>query len=889
MGAVYNQTIEEVYSGLQSSEKGISSEEANRRLALYGKNTIALEKKTDVLGMLMGQFTELLVLVLIAAGILSAFFGDIIDTVAIFAIVILNGLLGFLQEYKAERAIQALKKLGALTATVLRDGKWEEVDAQLLVPGDVVTLEEGSKIPADVRFIQLVETQVDEAILTGESNPVSKRMDALNGNQPVADQKNMGFANTSIVRGRAIALVVGTGMKTEFGKIAQSLEEIKEEETPLKKNLEILAKQLTEGVVVVMAVLFVIGYFMQGRPFVEIFLLAISLGVAAIPEGLPAITTISLALGIQKMAKRNALVKHLPSVETLGSTSVICSDKTGTLTKNEMTAEYVYADEELLHITGVGYRAKGTLERNDKPITLDENSAAYMTIQGGVYCNNAQFDSKSETILGDPTEASLLVAGAKARISIAGKRLKEFPFTSERKMMSVVQELPNGHARVYCKGALEKVLEHSNAVLEHGRRIPLTQAKKEQYIAQAETLSSNAYRILAFAYKDFTSTPAGEVNENNLVLTGLMALRDPPREEAARAIALCYDAGIRVKMITGDHPTTAAAIAKKLGLEGKAITGMELNDLNETQLRQVALECTVFARVDPIHKYKIVEQLQKAGYVVAVTGDGVNDAPAIKKADIGIAMGIKGTDVAKEAAAMVLKDDNFSTIVSAVEEGRTIYQNLQGFVRYLLAANFAEVLIVSFGFFLQRGEILSPIQLLWINLATDALPALALGEDPPAKDVMKRKPRAARAGILDNMPSFIIISGIIGTIATFAAYFYGLARGPEYASTMAFATIVVYELMLVFNSRQEGKSWLEVSPFTNKWLVLAVLASFGLQLLAIYVPFLDPIFGTKEILLQDWGVIFGVGLSAMICPYLNRAWIALSRKKEMTPIDTALA
>ncbi len=875
----YTLSPEETLRHLETNPLGLSSSEAAGRLLKYGPNTIVLDKKINVWGMLIGQFTELLVLVLVGAGIISYAVGDSIDTIAIFAIVILNGLLGFLQEYKAEKAIDELKKLGALRATVRRDGKWVEVDAKDIVPGDIVQLEEGTKIPADIRFLEIVEAAVDEAILTGESNPVSKKMDALSGNKAVADRLNYGYANTSLVRGRGVGIVIATGLKTEFGKIAEKLEEVEEEPSPLKQNLEVLAKQLTMGVVIVMVALFLYGYFGQGRGLVDMLLVAVSLGVAAIPEGLPAITTITLALGIQRMAKRNALIKHLPSAETLGSTTVICSDKTGTLTKNEMTCEYIFADEKLYSVSGVGYSAKGELRWNNDSINLEKGSGLYFTIEGGEYCNNAQYDPSKETILGDPTEGAMRVVAVKAGVRNEYARVKEIPFTSERKMMSTIHVLPLGTYRTYMKGAVERVLDRCVSILEHGKMIPLTQEKKKQILEQTETLSESAYRVLGFAYRD-TETIPNEA-EQGMIFTGLQALRDPPREEVRAAILQCAEAGIQVKMITGDHPTTAKAIAEKLGMKGDVLTGMELNQMDKTQLREAVRTHTIFARVDPEHKYLIVEQLQAMGEVVAVTGDGVNDAPAIKRADIGIAMGIKGTDVAKEASAMVLRDDNFATIVKAVELGRTIYQNLQGFVRYLLAANFAEVLVVSLGFFFALGEVVTPIQLLWVNLATDALPALALGEDPPSKDAMQKKPRPKSERILDRMGGFVVLSGIIGAAITLGAYMYGLPQGEVYAQTMAFTTLVVFELMLVFNSRQEGKSWFETNPFSNRWLVLAVIASFGLQMMAVYVPFLDPIFGTHELVLADWAyILFTCLIGSTAVPYLARAWNHFTKKKK---------
>lgn len=877
MTEYYQQDVQQVLAALKTSATGLSQEEAAARLKEYGPNTIQLDKKINVVGLFIGQFTELLVLVLIGAGILSYAVGDPLDTLAIFAIVLVNGLLGFFQEYKAERAIEELKKMGAQRATVKRNGKLIQISAKEVVPGDIVQLEEGDKIPADIRFIEVIQTAVDEAPLTGESSAVNKKVDALTGTLAVADRVNYGYANTAVVRGRGVGIVIATGLKTEFGKIAEKLEEVEDEPTPLKQNLEVLAKQLTIGVLVVMALLFTIGYFIQGRELVEMLLLAIALGVAAIPEGLPAVTTITLALGVQKMAIRHALIKHLPSVETLGSTDVICSDKTGTLTKNEMTVEYVYADETLARVTGVGYAPQGELQLNGQTISLENESALALTIQNGVHNNNAQYHSNEGTIIGDPTEGCMLVLGHKTHVAAQLPRVKEIPFTSERKKMTTIHTLNANNYRLFNKGAVEKVLEKCILVLEHGKRIPMTEGKRKQIIEQADTLSKNAYRVIGFAYRDAPSFT--DDAEHSFVFTGLMALRDPPREEVAQAIQKCLDAGIHVKMITGDHPVTASAIAEKIGLKGAAITGVELNQMDDNQFNDAVKTHNVFARVDPEHKYKIVSFLQKQGHVVAVTGDGVNDAPAIKKADIGIAMGIKGTDVAKEASDMVLRDDNFASIVNAVELGRTVYQNIQAFVRYLLGANFTEVLVVSLGFFLQLGEVITPIQLLWINLATDAFPALALGEDPPGKHVMQQKPRSKFSGVLDGMGSFVSVAGILGTAVTLGMFMYGSSVDEGYARTLAFTTLVVFELMLVFNARQPGKSWLQYGPFNNIWLIVAVLGSFALQMAAVYLPFMQPIFKTESIALNDMLIIFGVCLSATLVPYISNAYQTITRKR----------
>ncbi|MBI4043639.1 MAG: HAD-IC family P-type ATPase [Candidatus Diapherotrites archaeon] len=864
----------QVLRALQTSENGLSPAEAQKRLQEYGPNAIQEKKHYSLAKMLLSEFTSSLVLVLIAAGMISFFVGETLDGLAILGIVVLNGLLGFFQEYKAEKAMEALKKLSALRAIVMRGGETMEVAPTELVPGDIVLLDEGSKAPADLRLIETVDTHIDEALLTGESNPVHKTVEPLSGAHALADQRNMAFSNTTITRGHAKGVVVCTGMKTEFGKIAGTLEQIEEEDTPLKRNLERLAKQMSKGVLALTFVLFIAGIF-QGRDVFEMFLIAVSLGVAAIPEGLPAIITISLALGIQQMAKRNAIVRRMPAVETLGSTTVICSDKTGTLTKNEMTVEVLLADNKRFEVSGSGYSTQGNITVNGTPAERMKHPGLERALEVALNCNNAHIQTQNGIpyIIGDPTEGALIVAAKKGGLRTALERVHEIPFSSEKKFMTTVNKEGNQYL-VCMKGAVEQVLARSTHAFVNGKMTPLTSTYRAKITVQANELAQNAYRVLALAFKYTPHEKEEEKKlEQGLAFAGLAGMRDPPREEVKESVRVCMQAGIRVKIITGDNALTAKAIAQKIGLQGNVLTGSELDALNPEEFNTAVESTTIFARVNPEHKYRIVSALKRnKNTVVAVTGDGVNDAPALKRADIGIAMGIKGTDVTKEAADVVLKDDNFATIVAAVSEGRKIFSNIKGFIRYMLSANFGEIIYISIMALGFRQIVLLPIQILWINLATDALPALALGTEKANDESMHQKPRRQDESIIRSMLSFIVIGGLLSAMAALTAFYYALPLGFEKARTMAFTVAVFFELALVFSCRQEGKGVLELNPLSNKYLVGAVLVSAVLQLLIVQVPFLQTIFDTVTLNTQDWLVVLGLALTSALVPYLDNAF-----------------
>ncbi len=873
---------------LSSSENGLDEKEAARRLEEFGPNKLSEKKKFSALKLVIEQFTGALVVVLVLAGIVSAFIGDYIEAGTIFAIIIINAVLGFFQEYKAEKALEALKKMTALNATVIRNGKTTEVDASTLVPGDIVVLHTGDKVPADIRLIESVNLQIDEAVLTGESKPVSKTITELAEKLATAEKKNMAFANTIVTYGRGKGIVVGTGEKTEFGKIANLLKEIPEEDTPLKRKLERLGQFMIKIVVGIIALLFVIGI-IEGTDIHEMFKIAISLGVAAIPEGLPAVITITLSIGVLQMAQKNALTKRMPAVEALGAATVICSDKTGTLTRNEMVAEKIYANGKLFTLTGNGYDPKGEFLFEGKTIDTSKEKELSKLLEIAVECNDAEIlvSDNSFSISGDPTEGSLVVAAEKAGIKRALKRLDEIQFDSERKMMTTIHEI-DGKKVSYTKGAVEKMIMLSDRLVENGKFVAFSDEKKKQVSAEAEKLAKQAYRILGFAFREIKSI---EEAEKNMAFAGFACLNDPPREGVKEAIQTALSAGIKVKMLTGDNAITASAIAQKLGFGEPAITGNELDELNEQEFYRVVREKTVFARISPEHKLKIVSALKAQGEIVAVTGDGVNDAPALKKSDIGIAMGIKGTDVSKEAADLILKDDNFATIVVAIREGRKIYDNIKNFVKYLLAANIGEVMIIALAIILNFALPILPLQLLWLNIVTDSLPALALGTESSTKNQMERKPRKTNENILDDIKSFIFITGIVATIVVFISFFYGLSadiangatleflnskEGFDFESkarTMAFTTLVVFELFFVFSCRHQNTGIFSDNPFTNKFLVKMVLVSFALQVLVIYLPEIIGInvFTTVELGLVDWLVVFALAATSAFVPYIDNA------------------
>lgn len=878
---------ESVMERLGTSRSGISDAEAKARLEKHGRNMLAKRREFRALKLALNQFASAIVIVLIFAGAIAYFLSDALDAIAIFGIVLLNAALGFIQEYKAESAMDALRKMTALRAIVVRRGARLAIDAEEVVPGDIVLLEAGTKVPADLRLIEAVNLQIDEAILTGESSPAKKQTMPVSGLAPVAERADMAFANTIVTYGHGAGVVVSTGMGTEFGRVAGMVQEIREEQAPLKRRLEELARQMGVAVVAIVAVVFALGV-MRGAGIFEMFMVAVSLGVAAIPEGLPAILTITLGIGMLAMARRNALVRKMPSIEALGSATVICSDKTGTITRNEMVVEKVFADGTVFEVSGNGYEPKGEFTVGGKKINIAENGSLAMVLKVAAHCGNAtlQAEGGTYTVIGDPTEGALACAAMKAGVCADEERVDEIPFSSERKMMTTVHRTKGGKI-AYTKGSMEHLIAACEFVLEEGKVGRLTEKRRNELLRAANGFASEAYRVLGFAYREIRGNEAAE---EEMVFAGIAAMRDPPREGVEKAIESCRNAGIRVKIITGDNALTAAAVAKKIGLEGRVVTGNEIDAMGKAEFSDAVRDVVVFARVNPQHKYMIVSELMEQGEVVAATGDGVNDAPALKKANVGIAMGIKGTDVAKEASDIVLKDDHFGTIVSAVKEGRRVYANIRNFIKYLLSANLNEIAIIAATTIANLPLAMLPLQILWMNIATDSLPALALGTERAEKGIMNRPPRNPKEGILKPVLGFIAIATVVAFCATMIAYFYGLgidgANGinaydlsaNSYARTMVFCTAVIFELFLVFGCRFEGRGIFEESPLTNKYILAAVLVSIALQFALVQSAVLQGIFHTVALAPFDWLVVFTLSGLAFAVPYLNNTYEGLRKK-----------
>ncbi|NQV09039.1 calcium-translocating P-type ATPase, SERCA-type [Candidatus Woesearchaeota archaeon] len=852
----YTKTKEELFKEFETSDKGLTSKKSVEVLKTHGYNVIKEKKKILPLEIFLNQFKSVLVGILIAAMVISGLIGEIVDSIFIFVIIILNAIMGFIQEYKAEKSIEALKKLTSLKAKVIRDGKEIKIDAKNIVPGDILVLEEGDKIPADARLIEVNNFETQEASLTGESTTVRKNLNLLAKNIEVADQRNMVFSGTIAAKGNARAIVVGTGMSSEIGKIAIMIHEGGEKLTPLQVKLKHLGKWIGIATIVIVTIVFLAGVF-NGKEIPEMFILAISLAVAAIPEGLPAVVTISLALGVQRMIKRNSLIRKLPSVETLGSTDVICSDKTGTITRNEMTVRRLYVDKEIINITGEGYSMNGKFSK--KTHGMD------MLMKIGALCNNSSINEGE--VIGDPTEAALLVSAGKLGLNKQtlqkeNKRVNEIPFDSERKRMTTIHETRSGRIAL-TKGAVDVVIELCDFILENGRVRKITEQDKKRVIETNNRFAKDALRVLGFAYRNVLR----EFKEEKLVFVGMQGMIDPPRDGVKEAIAKCKKAGIKVVMITGDYQLTAEAVAKEIGLTGKSITGKELNNIED--LRTIVEDTNIYARVNPSHKVMIVKALEENGHVVAVSGDGVNDAPALKAGEIGVAMGITGTDVAKEASDMILTDDNFASIVNAVEEGRNIYNNIKKFVQYLLSSNMGEILTIFLAIligFTLGGEAILPliaIQILWMNLVTDGLPALALSVDTPDPDVMTRPPRKKTERILNiKRTTMMFLFSIIMAVGTLLMFKLKLVEA-DYSRTIAFTTLVMFQMFNVMNFRSEESSLFRIGIFSNKYLIAAILSSILLQILIIYTP-LNTIFHTVPILFIDWIFIISVSASVLV-------------------------
>ena len=945
---------EEVLDRLDVQEQGLTSEEAAKRLSQYGQNQLQEAARPTFWHMLWEQLNNFVVILLIVASVISALLGDYIEAGAIMAIVVLNSVLGIVQEQRAEEALAALKRLAAPDAQVIRDGRRQALPARDLVPGDIVYLEAGNYVPADVRLLETMNLRVEEAALTGESVPVQKVNDVVvEGEASLGDRKNSAFMGTLVSYGRGKGVVVSTGMRTQLGLIATMLQGVETEETPLQRRLDQLGKSLSIASLILVAVVFIVAlinyteignlftgplaYFQEyASEITEVFIIAISLAIAAVPEGLPAVVTISLALGMREMIQRHALIRKLSSVETLGSATVICSDKTGTLTQNEMTVTHISIHTKDIHVTGSGYAPKGEFYVDDKPVNLHEYPAALTALWVGALNNDALLEhDENDTyrMIGDPTEGSIIVAAAKADEDYQGHskaypRVQEIPFDSTRKRMTTVHKVLHPQNKdfspfkendphtdwyvIAVKGAPDVMLDLCTKYQKlNDIGIPLTNDMRDRIRMANDRMAAKALRVIAVAFKVVRELPDAltpEEVEKDLVFAGLIGMIDPPRPEVNHSLTVAKDAGIRTLMITGDYAQTARAIAEAIGLieksDEKVITGTELGHMSDAELRDEIQHVNVFARVSPEHKMRIVDALQAHNEVVAMTGDGVNDAPAIKRADIGVAMGITGTDVAKETADMVLTDDNYASIVAAVEQGRIIYSNIRKFVFFLLSSNVAEIMIIFLATLAGLPAPLTAIQLLWLNLVTDGAPALALAMEKGDPDIMDQKPRAKNEPIVNRaMGLGIIIQTITQTTAVLSAFGLGLYwhidkalpaginpiigliqhnwRGVDVqtAETMAFVTLSLAELFRAYTVRSERASLLQIGIFSNKYMQYAVGLSISLLILVCVVPFLQPIFNTHWLTLNEWLVVVGLALIPAISEEITKFFLRRHERK----------
>jgi Ca2+-transporting ATPase len=862
---------DEVRRELDTGPEGLSSQEAAGRLQRYGENVLREEARETRLQVFLRQFKSVLIVILIIAAAISFLVGEALDAAAILIIVILNALLGFSQEWQAGEAIEALKKLLVQHAVVVRDGTRQEIDAAGVVPGDLVLLEMGERVPADLFLVEGTSLEVDEAPLTGESSPVDKAPGRLPAETALAERSNMTFAGTTVVNGHGRGIVVATGMQTEFGRIAGLSQRVGDEATPLARQMDRLGRDL--GLIAVgIAVLAVAVGLLQQRGLLEMFLVGVSLAVAVIPEGLPAVVTLTLAIGIKNMMRRNCLIRHLPASETLGAVSVICTDKTGTLTRNEMTVVRVRTPDAEFEVTGAGYAPEGEFLVEEKPVDPLADRGLRLFLRTVLLCNHASLADGGEEgwrIFGTPTEGALVVAAAKAGLSREGapEAAKEFSFNSTRKRMTSVYPGEGGHV-AYVKGAPEVLLARSSRLMVGGSAVPLTRDRRDALLRELEVYASQGLRVLGAACR---LLPAGiewtaDAVEEDLTFLGFAGIVDPSRPEAAEAIRLCRSAGIDVIMITGDNPLTAYTIARDLGLSSEgALTGAELEAMTDDDLARRLRTTKVLSRVTAEHKLRVIGILSRERAVIAMTGDGVNDAPALRKASIGIAMGIKGTDAAKESSDMVLVDDNFASIVAGVEEGRREYDNIARFTRYLLSSNVGELVAIVGGLLLGLPLILIPVQILWINLVTDGLTALALGLEPAERDVMQRRPRDPDESILTrNAYLVILILGVwlgLLTIYAFSGYY---EADLDRARTMAFTGLIVFELYNVLNFRSFRFPLHRIGILSNPTLILAIFGSLALQAVVVYVPVFNAFLGTAPLALADWGLLALLGLPVLL-------------------------
>jgi Ca2+-transporting ATPase len=869
----YTMETEAVLAQLRSSPAGLSDEEARKRLKHHGPNELTEGERISPIKIFIDQFKSFLIIILLVAVGLSAFLGEGIDAIVIGAIVLFASGLGFIQEYRAERAMEALKRMAAPTATVIRGGEEQEIPSREVVPGDIILLGTGDRIPADARIIEAVNLKVDEAPLTGESIPVEKTDMVLGGDVDVADRKNMVYMGTAAVYGRGKGAVTATGMKTEFGTIAQMLQEVEVIRTPLQANLDRMGKWIAIGALALCFVLGVIGI-LRGHQIIEMLIWGISLAVAAVPEALPAVVTIGLAIGVQRMVRRHALVRRLPVVETLGCTTFICSDKTGTLTQDQMTVRRLWVTDKIIEVSGVGYEPRGAFSSEGRPYDPMKDKDVEMLLLTGALCNDTRL-TRAEggwEIRGDPTEGALVVLAQKAGLEQRAvtqqfPRIGEVPFSSERKRMTTIHRSPRSQI-AFMKGAPEVVLEASGSFSRGGKEESLTPQVRERMLDVAREMAGDALRVLGLAYRNLPDGERWDESvEEGMVFVGLVGMIDPPREEVKEAIKTCERAGIKTVMITGDHQVTAEAIAAELAIVkgGAVVSGRQLEQLGQGEFDTTVEGVDVYARVSPAHKLKIVTALQKKDHVVAMTGDGVNDAPALKQADIGIAMGITGTDVTKEAADMILTDDNFASIVAAVEEGRGIYGNIKKYLIYLLSCNLGEILLMAvailFGPFLGLPAGIIPllaIQILYVNLATDGLPAIALSLDPPEADIMERPPRPKGETVFTpGVLRYLIGAGVWTAFVSLAVFIWALhaGRGAVEARALCFVTLILMQFFNAFNCRSVQRSLFQIGVFANKWLWLAIIWECVILILVLYIPVLQGAFRVFPLGAGDWLIV----------------------------------
>jgi len=888
----YRLDVKDVLMKLNTGVKGLSLKESIFRLSIHGYNELAIVKKVSPFIIFLNQFKNILILILIAASIISLVTGHEVDAFVILIIVILSAVVGFMQEFRAEKALEALKKMLSQNAIVIRDGKEIVLNAKEIVPGDIIVLKDGDKVPADARLIEIINLQINEASLTGESLPVRKDISKITKPALILDRKNMVFSGTGITYGKGKAVVTATGMNTEFGKIAEQVSIVQKEETPLEIRTKEIGKWFGIIALIISLCVVIIGLF-RGLPFLAIVMFAIALSVAAVPEALPAVVTGSLAIGMRKMAKKNALVRKMSAVETLGSTTVICSDKTGTLTKGEMTVRKIFFDGKLIEVSGAGYEPIGIFHFDSNYNPSESEYFKYL-LYGSILCNDAELINEDGKwrIKGDPTEGALIVATAKINYSqddIRNRfhRLGEIPFSSERKRMTTIHSSEDGENFIFMKGAPEIVLQKCSHTVGFNKIERITEDIIKQIFDDNEIMAKSALRTLAFAYKKVNNDDKANLDEDfvekELIFLGLMGMIDPPREEAIDAVKICKQVKVKPIMITGDHKLTAIAIAKEIGIyteKDLVLTGEELEKIDDTQLDSIVDKITVYGRVSPLHKLKIIEAWKRKGQIVAMTGDGVNDAPALKKANIGIAMGITGTEVTKEAADLVLVDDNFATIVNAIEIGRWIYDNIKKYLTFLIQANLVEIAVLSIAVLMGFPLPLIPVQILYVNLATDGLPAIALGVSPPDPDIMKRPPRPPQETIFTKDVKSFLLRAILLEVPLLLWIFIGsLSAGEKTAQTRLFVIFVFFELILALNCRSLKYNILKVKP--HKFLILVILWEIILFIILLNIPMVREAFGIVSIGLFEVGLIFLMCLIVLISIELTKRLLNILERRRL--------